>query len=47
MKHETKTRKFEVKVAGYSIGVTKWFKDAELWFKKTNQNLRATIHYLI
>lgn len=34
---------FEVKSAGNSIGITSWFKDAEIWFKETNQNMPAEI----
>ena len=34
---------FEVKSAGISIGITNWFRDAEVWFKETNQNMPVEI----
>ncbi len=35
--------KYEVVSAGYSVGITKWRKDAEVWFKETNRNLSAKL----
>lgn len=31
--------KYEVKSGGYSVGITKYLKDAETWFKRANGNL--------
>lgn len=31
--------KYEVKVGGYSVGITKYYKDAEVWFKRANDKL--------
>lgn len=34
---------YEVKVAGYSLGFTKYNSEAETWFKKSNRDLPAQL----
>lgn len=34
---------FEVKSGGYSIGITKYYKDAELWYSKVGTTLSAEL----